>query len=186
MPASKREHLLEIAAELFENEGFRGVSVDRIVEEAGVAKMTLYKGFGGKTQVILKCFELRAQQLSLQIENAIDAVEGDADARLLCVFDAMEHWTNRPNANGCFFVNALSEYAGVQCEEAKAARLYKSRFLRTLEKLSRDCEVKDAKEFAKVLFLLIEGATVARVSLRDKKTFKRAKAVAASLLERRK
>lgn len=48
MPAPKREKLLETAEAIFAKEGFKGISVERVLREAGVAKMTLYKGFDGK------------------------------------------------------------------------------------------------------------------------------------------
>ncbi|MCA9710374.1 MAG: helix-turn-helix transcriptional regulator, partial [Myxococcales bacterium] len=43
-----RERVLETAFRLFYAHGIRGVGIDRIVAESGVAKATLYKYFPAK------------------------------------------------------------------------------------------------------------------------------------------
>jgi AcrR family transcriptional regulator len=48
MAVRKRDHLLAVAQRMFCETGFHAVSVDAILEEAGVARMTLYKNYGSK------------------------------------------------------------------------------------------------------------------------------------------
>ena len=43
--SAKREHLIETAMRLFYTDGFNATGIDRIIAEAGVARMTLYKQF---------------------------------------------------------------------------------------------------------------------------------------------
>jgi AcrR family transcriptional regulator len=52
-----RERLLGVAIRLFLEEGIRAVGVHRIVDEAGVAPMTLYRHFGGKEGLVVAALE---------------------------------------------------------------------------------------------------------------------------------
>ena len=63
MKAPKRAELVKTAQALFAKEGFKGVSVDRLVQTAGVAKMTLYKGFRTKDELILETLRQRDRTL---------------------------------------------------------------------------------------------------------------------------
>ena len=53
MAGTKREDLLQAALELFSKSGFQSTGIDSILEKAGVAKMTLYKHFSSKDELVL-------------------------------------------------------------------------------------------------------------------------------------
>jgi AcrR family transcriptional regulator len=59
---SGRERVLETAYRLFSRHGTRAVGVDRIIAESGVAKMTLYRNFASKDDLILAFLELREER----------------------------------------------------------------------------------------------------------------------------
>jgi AcrR family transcriptional regulator len=48
---SSRERLLKAATTCFSNDGFAQVSVEDIASTAGVSRMTLYRHFGGKSEI---------------------------------------------------------------------------------------------------------------------------------------
>ena len=50
-----RERIVETARDLFRKHGLRGVGVDAIAEAAGTNKMTLYRHFGSKDDLIAAC-----------------------------------------------------------------------------------------------------------------------------------
>ena len=52
-PYSAKKQLLEIAARLFYEQGYRAVGVDTIAAESGVGKMTLYRHFPSKDDLIV-------------------------------------------------------------------------------------------------------------------------------------
>ena len=59
---SGRERVLETAYRLFSRHGTRAVGVDRIIAESGVAKMTLYRNFASKDELILAFLERREER----------------------------------------------------------------------------------------------------------------------------
>src|ERR1700748_3886529 len=103
-----RERLLAAANELFYNEGVHTVGIDRIIEQAGVAKASLYNTFGSKDELIRAYLELRADARRAAVERAMDKAPPPGD-RWIAVFDALEQLFRRPGFHGCAFVNASAE-----------------------------------------------------------------------------
>ncbi len=182
MPAPKREKLLETAEFLFSKEGFKGISADRILKETGVAKMTLYKGFKNKDDLICETLRRRANRLSQHIDEVTREAGENARNRLLRCFDAMQIWSERTDFNGCYFINALGEFSNENSTAGKIARQYKAQFLSRLEEQCIACEVKDPQSLAQNILMLIDGATVAHMTLGDKNSYNRAKSIASQLL----
>jgi len=182
MSAPKREHLLDTAERLFAAEGFKGVSVDRLIAEAGVAKMTLYKGFATKTDLIRATLERRGDRLAAHIEAEAARHEAQEE-KLLSAFDAMESWAARDDFNGCYFLNAIGEFGTASAPEAAIARRYKAGFLAQLTHRCHHCGVDQPDRLALDLFMLIDGATAAWLTLGNRQSFARAKNVARRLLD---
>lgn len=183
MLAPKREKLLETAEAIFAKEGFKGISVDRVLREAGVAKMTLYKGFDGKDALIQETLRRRGDRIEAHLEQYTGDANASPEDRILSVFDAMQDWSERPEFNGCYFVNALTEYGASGGEIGELARAYKQRFLDFLNLLCIEVSVVDPEDTSRILFMMIEGATVSRMSLDDPDSFARAKKIAAKILK---
>ena len=59
MASPKRDHLVETALDLFCRDGFHATGIDKILAESGVAKMTLYKHFKSKDELILAALHRR-------------------------------------------------------------------------------------------------------------------------------
>src|ERR1700709_1993011 len=60
--ARPRERILESARDLFHRNGIRAVGVDAIAEAAGTNKMTLYRHFGSKDDLVAECLRSVAQE----------------------------------------------------------------------------------------------------------------------------
>src|ERR1700679_96530 len=69
---SARERLLAAANELFYNEGVHTVGIDRIIEQAGVAKASLYNTFGSKDELVRAYLETRHASVTQRITRAVE------------------------------------------------------------------------------------------------------------------
>src|SRR5258705_9633275 len=108
--AGGRERILETAYELFSRHGTQSVGVDRITAEAGTAKMTLYRHFPSKEDLIVAFLERRQERWTrgwLQAE--VERREDSPAARLLAVFDVFGEWFARADFEGCSFINVMLE-----------------------------------------------------------------------------
>ena len=71
MASLRRDHLVGTALSLFSKHGYHATGIDRILAESGVAKMTLYKHFRSKDELILAALRRR-------LRAVVDAVHREA------------------------------------------------------------------------------------------------------------
>src|ERR1700704_5558797 len=107
---SGRERVLETAYRLFSQHGTRAVGVDRNIAESGVAKMTLYRNFASKDELILAFLERRRERWTQEWLRATVESRCSAPAqRLLSIFDVFGEWFARDDFEGCSFINVMLE-----------------------------------------------------------------------------
>ncbi len=97
-----RTSLVEAALRLFDRHGFHGVAIDRILAEAGVAKMTLYHHFPSKDALVLAALERRDRDFRASFLAAV-SLGAAPRTRLLSMFDSLELWIRDPAFHGSLF-----------------------------------------------------------------------------------
>ena len=155
---SKRDQLIDTAADLFYRKGFNATGIDTILAAAGVAKMTLYNHFKSKDELILAALRRRDETFRGML---MDYVEGHADsprARLLALFDAYQDWFEGESFRGCLFINAAAEFAGVSDAVLQIAAEHKKLIHTYVRGLASAAGARDADQLADQLILLIDGA----------------------------
>ncbi len=158
--SAKRDALLDTAEELFARQGYRAVGIDTVLAAAGVAKMTLYKHFRSKEELIAAVLERRGNAIAAGLAKRIAAAPEDPGTRLLAVFDWLEQAVRSPQFHGCLFIKAASEYPAAEDLPRQAAEAFKEGCRDLLEGLCRDLAVTDPEGLARQLQLLFEGALV--------------------------
>jgi AcrR family transcriptional regulator len=157
---SPREILIETALALFARHGFQAVGIDRLLSEAGVAKMTLYKHFRSKDELILEVLRRRDQRWREWLHASIRASAPDPRGQLLAVFDALGEWFGDADFNGCLFINATAEFGGGQEAVRLLAAAHKQQLKDDLADLAEAAGADDPEALARALVLLVEGAIV--------------------------
>jgi AcrR family transcriptional regulator len=157
-----RERILETAYELFSRHGTRAVGVDRIIAECGIAKMTLYRNFPSKDDLILAFLEERDARWTRAWLQAEAERRGDTPARrLLAIFDTFESWFAREDFEGCSFINVMLEIV----EPEHPVRLATVRHLESIRgyvrRLAEEAGIEDADGFARQWHILMKGSIVA-------------------------
>jgi AcrR family transcriptional regulator len=178
---SARERLLAAADELFYREGVQSVGIDRIVQQAGVAKASLYNLFGSKEALVQAYLDARHANTMTQIERALPRFRTPRE-RLLGVFDAQGQVFTEPGFNGCAHMNASAEaHHGGPAEGAIERSRHWTRALFT--NLAREAGVADYEELARQLHLLYDGAGASARLDRDPSAATTARAAAAALFD---
>jgi len=156
--ADKREHLIDIAAQLFNRHGYHATGVDRIMAEAGIAKATLYRHFTSKEELIVaalaKADEATREELRAFVEKSSD----DPRERLLATFDQLQIWLQDCEFKGCPFVAAAGEFGDIKNPVYLQVRLHKRLYLAYFEELVRAARLPEPKRLATQLLMLHEGA----------------------------
>ncbi|MCT0231763.1 TetR/AcrR family transcriptional regulator [Synechococcus sp. CS-1324] len=180
--SAKREALLSTAQDLFSRQGYRAVGIDTLLAEAGVAKMTLYKQFGSKEELIAAVLERLAGQISSALTARLANAAGGSQGRILAVFDWLADWVRSPDFHGCLFIKAASEYPEATDRPRQAAETFKAGCRALLEEQCNELGIADPSRLARQLHLLLEGALVLSFLERDPRAATEAREAAAVLL----
>jgi len=180
--AAPRERLLQAAYDLFTQNGVPTVGVDRIVAEAGVAKMTLYRHFRSKDELVLAALDLREQRWTNEwLIQELERRETTPRARLLAIFDLFDEWFRRDDFEGCFFHNSLIESHDPLSRIADASMRKLENVRAFVQGLAQQMGMADAEGFSRTWQLLMLGAVTAAVE-GDRDAALRAKDVGLALL----
>lgn len=182
MGKSKRDHLVDVALALFLKEGFHATGIDRILKEAGVAKMTLYNHFKSKEELVLAVLDRRDENFRDWLVETTEARTTPGKKRLLALFDSLEEWFAQDGFRGCMFINAAAEYLDADDLPHESARRHKMLIRDYLRELCEEADVNRPSDLADHLMLLMEGAIVMAHVCGEAKAAQTAKQAAASLL----
>jgi AcrR family transcriptional regulator len=181
----KRQHIIETAYTLFKRDGFHATGIDRIIAEAEVAKMTMYRHFPSKDGLIVEVLNWRTDRFKRQLDRLSETAM-TPDEKIMAVFDWHERWFDSPDFHGCLFQHALAEFG----ERDHAVFEAVMRQKRDLQDRIRDILAQSMQEgrephIAMILFMLIEGATMLAQMGQGKEAIDNARNVAADLLATR-
>ncbi|MDT7597155.1 MAG: hypothetical protein QOJ06_2701 [Pseudonocardiales bacterium] len=161
-PESGRERVMRAAYDLFSRQGTRTVGVDAVISEAGVAKMTLYRNFASKDDLILAFLERRETLWTVGWVRAESQRRGDTPVqRLLAIFDIFGEWFARPDFEGCSFITTLLEVTNRDSAVRQASVLHLANIRGYLCELAAEAGVADPDAFARQWHILMKGSIIA-------------------------
>jgi AcrR family transcriptional regulator len=174
-----RERILSVAGSLFYREGIHATGVERIAEEAGVSKRTMYQHFGSKTQLAEEYLRGIHDSGGMPNEKALDAPGASPRNRLLAIFDSPP--TDR--FRGCPFHNAAVEAADHMPGVHAVVHEHKQQFVTRLTEVAAEAGAKDPYQLGHQLAVLFEGATALATSLNDTAPLLHARSAAEVLID---
>ena len=110
LPVQARERILATADRLFYDEGIHSVGVQRVLAEASVTRVTFYRYFPSKDDLVLAYLDQRAQRARRAVEAIVDAYPDDPRSALHAWAEAFVADGVLDEYRGCTFVNAAAEY----------------------------------------------------------------------------
>jgi AcrR family transcriptional regulator len=155
-----RQRILETASELFYRQGVRAVGIDLVVEEAGVAKTSLYRHFRTKDELVAAFLRREDEDFWATWGSVAEREEGDAARELEAHLDWIGERIGRPNYRGCPQLNVAAEFPDADHPARKVAAAHKRELRRRLEGISARLGAQDPTELGGQLSLLINGAFV--------------------------
>ncbi len=159
-----RERIVETAQDLFHRHGIRGVGVDAIAEAAGTNKMTLYRHFGSKDDLILEYLNCKAQKSDAAWARIETAHPHDPAGQLYAFVDEAARFIAE-DKRGCDLANAAVELTEEGHPGLKVIGEFKTRQRDRLATLCKSAGASQPDLLADTLTLLIEGARVSRRSV---------------------
>ncbi|MCP9460515.1 MAG: TetR/AcrR family transcriptional regulator [Nitrospira sp.] len=153
---SARDRILRTVHDLFYRDGIRATGIDRVIAEAGVTKMTFYRHFPSKNDLIMAYLEHRHRLWMNWLAVALERHRRRGrrvEKRLVAVF---QEWFESEEFRGCAFLNAVVEMAGVLPEVADIAKRHKDAVAEVIAPLLP--ESPDRQDRAQAIVVVLDGA----------------------------
>ncbi|SDR84425.1 DNA-binding transcriptional regulator, AcrR family [Paraoerskovia marina] len=161
-PASPvRERILEAATEQFYREGIRAVSADKIIAAAEISKVTFYRHFRTKDDLVVAYLEASAARERHLITEARTENAGRPLDTLRFLATVAGEVACRPGFRGCAFVNAGAEYPDADHPVRDTIATHRRWYLATFRELAEEAGADEPAEVAEELMMLRDGAMVA-------------------------
>lgn len=179
-----RERVLQAAYALFTCHGTRTVGIDAVVAAARVTKMTLYRHFPSKDELILAYLQRRAPLwIDQWLRDEVMRRGATPVERLLAVFDAFDDWFASTDFEGCPFLTTMVEVSDGQHPVRQASGGYLASIRRFVQELATAAGIGDPDGFSHQWHLLMKGAIMAAEE-GDKQAAQRARELGVLLLGR--
>jgi AcrR family transcriptional regulator len=156
-----RDRIFDTACDLFYRHGIRDVGVDAIATEAGTNKMSFYRSFASKDELVAEYLQQKGSEFWVWWDATV-AAHSDARRQIEAIFDAFVVHNCVDNSRGCALANASVELAEAGHPGRQVAIKQKLEMRRRLRQLAAATGAAKADELGDALMLLIEGGYLTR------------------------
>ncbi|MGC5166470.1 TetR/AcrR family transcriptional regulator [Luteimicrobium sp. DT211] len=157
---STRDRILEAATELFYANGIRAVSADKIIERVGITKVTFYRHFRTKDDLVVAYLERQAARERGALEGVRASAGTDAEA-FRSFAELIGTASCQPGFRGCAFINAAAEYADPGSAVRAIVADHRAWYRETFAEMLGSMGVTDVEDAADEVLMLRDGAMVA-------------------------
>lgn len=175
------QKILDTAADLFYEHGLRGVGMDQVIAESGVAKSTLYAHFRTKEELVAAYLRRTDDSWMDQLQVAGERAGDDPRDQLIGLFDALLDAFDRHGFFGCPFISAAIESTPDSLTHTTTERHAQRRHL-WLRQLCHSAGAADPEALAQQVGLLIDGALASGRLSQNRAVVDSAKAAARCLV----
>ncbi|WP_408037777.1 TetR/AcrR family transcriptional regulator [Tenacibaculum amylolyticum] len=161
MKSKVRQHIIEIASNLFYSNGYNSTGINEIISEAGIAKATLYNHFKSKEAICLAYLQYKNAVFTNDIKEFCDK-KPQGKERVLAIFDFLEAFFKEKDFNGCWCIKTVSEIPKDNTIIRKEIQSQKNQLIHFIAELITDNIPSYTQEeidtLSKQLYLLYESA----------------------------
>ena len=162
---SPRERILSAASELFYRHGIRAVAVDAVAEAAETNKMTLYRHFSSKNELVAEYLQRLAEKAKASWDRLEADYPGEPSAQLRAWLKDMAAHVASGDERGCALANAAVELPEKDHPARRVIEAFKTAQRERLVQLCAAAALAEPEMLADELFLLLEGARVTAQSM---------------------
>ena len=151
-----RERILLAAHALFYGEGIRATGVDKIIERSSVSKVTFYRQYASKDDLIRAYLDYRHEKWISWFRTSLAQATASGSSAVDALTTTLMGWFSQPDFRGCAFLNAAAELGSSDPEILATVRRHKHEMASVLDDLFSG----DAISAGRSLSLVIDGAIV--------------------------
>ena len=163
--ARVRDRIMKTASDLFYRHGIHGVGVDSIACEAGTNKMSFYRNFASKDELVAEYLRGVEREGWTWWDETVAAHAGNPRLQVESLFDVLVQNSCDEDSRGCALANAAVEITEPSHPARPVIEKYKAEMRRRFRQLARDMEAREPNALGDSLMLLWEGAYLTRVTM---------------------
>lgn len=159
-----RDRIFDTACDLFYRQGIRCVGVDAIASEAGTNKMSFYRSFASKDELVAEYLREQERLHKEWWDNTIAPYAGDPRRQIEALFEGWVAKMRKKDRHGCAFVNAAVELREPDHPALLVVHGHKAEMRRRFRKLAKEAGSSTPDLLGDALTLLAEGGAMSRLS----------------------
>jgi len=159
---SVKERVITVASKLFYTNGYNQTGINQIIDEAEVAKASLYKHFRSKEDIAVAYLRHRHYWWMGELDKFVFH-QSTKEQKLIAVFDFLIYWLKEVDYRGCGFQNILADLPKDQLKIKKEVLFHKNELLRWIQNVLKnetDVLSEIESQLAKEILVLIDGAII--------------------------
>ena len=159
-----RDRIFKTACGLFYRHGIRAVGVDTIVSEAGTNKMSFYRSFASKDELVAEYLRDQVREGWAWWDSIIAPHAGNPRAQVEALFDAHAIRSCVSDARGCPVANGAVEIDEAAHPARRVVEEYKRELRRRFRQLAKDMRGREPDALGDALLLLFEGSYLTQLT----------------------
>jgi AcrR family transcriptional regulator len=160
-----RDRIMQAARDLFYARGIHAVGVDAIVSEAGTNKMSFYRSFASKDELVAEYLRTEEREGWHCWDETVAEHAGNPRAQVEALFDVLVTSTYPKGARGCPLANAAVEITEPDHPGRPIIEQNKAEMRRRFRQLAHKIGSREADSLGDALLLLWEGSYLTRLTL---------------------
>jgi AcrR family transcriptional regulator len=155
-----RDRILETALRLFYMDGVRATGIDKIIAESGVAKMSFYRHFPSKNDLIAEYLRSRSETWLTWFKSTVEKKLQATDSGLEVIAEPLRQWFAEPSFRGCPFINALAESPSPDPQIRQVILNHKTSLEQWIADLAARLDYAAPRQTASAIMILMDGAII--------------------------
>jgi AcrR family transcriptional regulator len=160
-----RDRIMQTAKDLFYCRGIRAVGVDTIASEAGTNKMSFYRSFASKDELVAEYLRGEEREGWAWWDETVAEHVGNPRAQVEALFDVLVTNACREGSRGCALANAAVEITEPDHPARPIVEQYKAEMRRRFRQLAHEMGAREPNALGDALMLLWEGSYLTRLTL---------------------
>ncbi|GAB3597080.1 TetR/AcrR family transcriptional regulator [Microbacterium tumbae] len=156
--SATRARILAAANELFYAHGIRATSADRVIEQVGITKVTFYRHFRTKSDLVVAYLQEQAATERAWMQSVRRA--GDPVGSLRALAEGIGAASCTPGFRGCAFINAAAEFSDEEDPVRLAVDAHRRWMLEEFADIAAEARAEDVGSAARQLMIVRDGAMV--------------------------
>jgi AcrR family transcriptional regulator len=183
-PSAVKDRIVDVATRLFYEQGYNLTGINQVIEEADIARGSLYNHFDSKTDLLLEYLNKFQEDWYIALEEWLKSIN-DSKTKIVALFDFRINSQQKSGFGGCPFVKINSEVSREDERVIKIVQENKEKlkaYILNLVQAARHKQIFSDTDLTEMIYLMMEGGVTSAAIYKHTKDLQSAKRIVSQLL----